>query len=775
MPRHRPTRVILGLAAWACTLSAVAAPPAELFTRYCGDCHAGGAMEGSLAIDQLLAAADPTNDRPKWVAVWKNLRAQLMPPADQPQPTADEKRQILSWLEQDVFQLDPAKPDPGRVTLRRLNRMEYRYSIQDLFEIDFDPAETFPADDTGYGFDTIGDVLSLSPLQVEKYLEAAREVTTRAIPLAEPQPPSTDVYGDNFRAADNEEKTAKSMPLAEGVTLVRKQNIEHPGPYRFRLEYRVSGADTTTAQRADLVIRINDQAVHREPLKWLADNDPTLRFEGSLMAGANHISLEMIPQSPPAEGEAALTFRLRKLTLTGPTDGSHVVYPESYRRIFFEGPPPNDPMARAAYARAVLRRVVDRAYRRPVDEPTLDKLVALAAQFDEPGVKFGFERGVAEALTAVLASPRFLFRAEAQPHPDDQHEVVPLDEFALAARLSYFLWSSLPDEELYQLASKGELRANLRPQVDRMLADGKFQRFVRRFVGQWLRAGDVETIGIDARRILGVKRLEESFVIFNANLRRSMREETELLFSHLVKENRSLLDLLVPDYTFANESLANWYGLEGIKGNDMRQVPLPPESPRGGILTHASFLIVTSNPRRTSPVKRGLYVLDNILGTPAPPPPPNVPPLEESKERDEKLSMRELMVRHREDPLCASCHERMDPLGLALEEYDALGRWRKDDQGVAIETAGELITGEKFANVKELSRIIANERRNDFYLCVTDKLMTYALGRGMEYYDAPAIDHIVDQLHADGGSMRTLLYGVIESPPFQLRRGEGGQ
>ncbi|MDX1967814.1 MAG: DUF1592 domain-containing protein, partial [Planctomycetaceae bacterium] len=383
----------------------------------------------------------------------------------------------------------------------------------------------------------------------------------------------------------------------------------------------------------------------------------------------------------------------------------------------------------------------------------------------------GFEKGVAEALTAVLASPRFLFRAEAQPEPDNHTRVAPIDEFALASRLSYFLWSSLPDEELFELARSGKLREQLRPQIDRLLADEKAQRFVRNFVGQWLRSRDVETINVDARRILKVS-VEESFAIFNGNLRRAMHEETDRMFAHIVAENRSVLDLLTADYAFLNETLALWYGIEGVKGNDMRKVSLPPDSPRGGILSQASFLIVTSNPARTSPVKRGLFILDNLLGTPAPAPPPNVPPLEAVKQGAEKLSMRELMVQHRADPLCASCHARMDPLGLALEEFDALGRWRKDDAGQPIDTAGKLITGESFANVRELSRVIATARRNDFYTCLTEKMLTYALGRGVEYYDAPAIDKLVQLLQSDEGRIRSLIYGIVESAPFQLRRGD---
>ncbi len=746
-------------------------PPVAVFMKYCSDCHTNGEMEGSLALDQLLAASDVKADRAKWASVWKNLRTQLMPPADQPQPSADEKRQLLAWIEDRVFELHPDRPDPGRVTIRRLNRTEYRHTIRDLFGVDFDTEGAFPADDTGYGFDTIGDVLSLSPLQVEKYLQAARDITAQAIPASGPKVPVFSAYGDNFVDPRNDKETAKSMPLAAAAEVVRRQTIDHPGPYRFRCSYRVSGADGATAERAALIVKVDDVEVARRDLAWNSDDNLTLVFESPLSQGKRRLSLQMQPQTPPGEGEKPLSFRLRKLELEGPLDRSYVEYPENYKRVFRDGPPPADPEARAAYARQTLRRLTDRAFRRPVDEPTLERLLAFAATFDVPGDPNGFEKGLAEALTAVLASPRFLFRAELQPEPDNHGRVAPIDEFALASRLSYFLWSSLPDEELFELARAGKLREQLRPQIDRLLADDKAQRFVRNFVGQWLRSRDVETINVDARRILKVS-VEESFAIFNGNLRRAMREETDRMFAHLVAENRSVLDLLTADYAFLNETLALWYGIEGVKGNDLRKVSLPADSPRGGILTQASFLIVTSNPARTSPVKRGLFILDNLLGTPAPPPPANVPPLETAQRGEEKLSMRALMVQHRADALCASCHARMDPLGLALEEFDALGRWRKEDAGQPIDTAGKLITGESFANVRELSRVIATERRADFYTCLTEKLLTYALGRGVEYYDAPAIDKLVQQLQTDEGRIRSLIYGIVESAPFQLRRGD---
>jgi hypothetical protein len=378
-----------------------------------------------------------------------------------------------------------------------------------------------------------------------------------------------------------------------------------------------------------------------------------------------------------------------------------------------------------------------------------------------------FEKGVAATLTAVLSSPRFLFRVEAEAAPDTPAfpTAVPLDEFSLASRLSYFLWSSLPDNQLLHLARAGKLRAQLPQQVARMLSDRRSNALVGSFVGQWLQTRDVEKLPFDMRAIAGKtdrKALEKSF---SRSLRRSMRLETEHLFAHLLRNGLPATDLLVGRDTFLNEELAAYYGVPGIKGKKMRLVSLEPTSHRGGLLTQGSVLVVTSNPSRTSPVKRGLFILENLLGTPAPPPPPNVPPLEAAAAGD-SLGMRELMQLHRREALCASCHARMDPLGLTLEHYNALGQWREDE---TIDTSGRLITGEEFNDSRELAAVIAGPRRRDFHRCLTEKLLTYALGRGLEYFDAPAVDRIVADLEKDG-RLVTAVLGVVDSVPFQMRR-----
>lgn len=758
-----------------------AAPAAEdfkktfepLLSQYCYDCHADGVDKGDFTLDAYTNLDEHLGDRELWLRVWDNLRSHLMPPADKDQPNDEERTLLASWIETNVFKLDPANPDPGRVTIRRMNRQEYRYTILDLFGIDFNVKDALPPDDTGYGFDTIGDVLSISPMLMEKYLDAASKIVSSTVRPQESKLPLVNLSPDYFKAPAPLKKTAQSLPFSQPVEVKRKHVFEHAGEYQITVEYKTQGSSEATSYAAKLALHVNDVEVATETLGW--DNRSSIKFstKAKLTEGDNIFSLITTETEKPQEGEKPLNLVIASVAVVGPLDGRVKVYPKEYYRVFHKGGPPKDPAEREAYAREILRRFADRAFRRPVDEPTLDRLIKLyGVASKEPNT--AFENAVGYAVTAILASPRFLFRAEVQPEPDNPGKVVPVDEFALASRLSYFLWSSLPDAELFELAQKGQLRANLNDQVDRMLEDDKSRRFIENFVGQWLMTRDVEGINIDPRRILGFKDQGDGFRVFGRPQREAMRKETEMLVAHLVEENRSALKLFTADYSFLNEPLANLYGIEGVKGTQMRKVSLPKDSNRGGILTHGSLLVVTSNPTRTSPVKRGLFVLENLLDTPAPPAPPDVPTLEEVKKAGKKkMTMRETMVVHREKALCASCHARMDDLGLALENFNAIGMFRAEEEGKPIDTAGQLITGEKFSTVAELNQILATSRRADFYRCITTKLLTFALGRGMEYYDSPAIDKITSDLEKSGGKMRTLIYGVVNSTPFQKRRGDG--
>lgn len=662
-----------------------------ILENHCFGCHGDGARKGGVSLDGFRDDPKHLGDVELWYRVWRMLDAQLMPPAKKEQPSPEERRRVQDWIVRSVFRADAARPDPGRVTIRRLNREEYRYTIRDLLDVDFDAGEAFPADDTGYGFDTVGDALAVSPLLLEKYLDASREIIRKWRETIPPRAPVARIAPDAFKGGDGQ--TARRLPLGEPHEVRAVHDFEQGGRFRVRIE--------------------------------------------------------------------------------GPVDGERLEYPMAYKKWFGEGPAPSDPRAREEVARRALRGFAEQALRRPADDPTVDRLMGIARQiWAQKGS--GFEDGVAEAMTVVLTLPRFLFRAEGQPSPDDPDQAMALDEYALASRLSYFLWSSMPDGILRDLAARGELRGRLPEQVDRMLSDPKAERFVRNFVGQWLQTRDAEAVAIDARRVLGLRSQEEAADVFNFAVRRSMRAETEMLFGHLLREDGTLADLLMADFTFLNEPLARFYGIPGVSGPQMRKVALDPATHRGGILTHGSFLVVTSNPTRTSPVKRGLFILENLLGAPPPPPPPDVPPLEAAAKGEGKpLTMRELMAAHREQPMCASCHVRMDPPGLAFEKFNALGQYRDTDRGQPIDTAGELSTGESFRTPEELARVLTTSRRRDLYRCATEKMMTYALGRGIGHYDIPAVEKIVGQLERDGGRIRTLVHGVVDSAAFQMRRGEG--
>ena len=775
----RPNAFVLLVAAVLGGSGFAAQPPSiyekqilPVLEEYCYDCHGEGTKKGDFALDKYESLQAHLADTELWYTVWKNVAAQLMPPAEKAQPKAADRERLLRWIETSVFKVDPANPDPGRVTIRRLNREEYRNTIFDLLGVKFDTDEAFPADDTGYGFDTIGDVLNISPLLMEKYVDAAQEIVGSVIEGAGPRIPTQVIAGDQFRFDTGGKKSAKYMQFAVAATATKTVPIEFPGRYKVTIDMRVQGSSEATSHTATVALDVAGKPVESMSVGWDQRKSINLSGEATLQKGDNVLAIDLAPATPPLDGEKALNLSVTSVTLNGPLDGSHLEYPKAYLRVFTDGPPPAEAKARGAYARKILRQLADRAFRRPVDEPTLNRLVALAESVAHQP-KMTFENGIGHALAAILASPRFLFRAEIQPEPNNAARIVPIDEFALASRLSYFLWSSLPDEPLMTLARTGKLRANLRAQVDRMLADPRADRFVDNFVGQWLQTRDVEGINVDVRIFLGLKNTE-AYKVFNQRLRQSMREETEQMFAYLLRENRPALDLITADYSFLNEQLASFYGIAGVKGTEMRKVQLPPESHRaGGILTHGATLVVTSNPTRTSPVKRGLFILENVLGTPAPPAPPNVPDLEKSMQGGKKLTMREVMAIHREKPLCASCHARMDPLGFALENFNPLGMWHADDHGQPIDIGGQLITGEKFKDVGELAGILATSRRDDFYRCLSEKLLTYAIGRGLEYYDTVTVGKIVNAMKANNGAMSTLIYGIVESAPFQKRRGDG--
>ncbi len=805
---------LLGLLApvGGATLVAEPAAAAQQFRReiqpllreYCYDCHGDGAAKGKVAFDQLNEA-DLTARPDLWYAALKNLRANIMPPVDEDQPPPEEARKIMAWIKYSALGIDPAAIDPGRVTLRRLNRVEYGRTIHTLLGADFPSEVELPPDDTGHGFDNIGDVLTVSPLLLEKYLQAAQTIVTGLVPQASRMVPVSVATGRDFRdygpegggraGGDGDDaspafRAAIGRPLnfKEEVTVAHAFEAPHAATYHLALSLEVKGPFNYDPTRCLLTVKVDGVTRFEEKLGWQYRKALQFSREENWLAGKHEVSIAVAPL-PPAElppdapgpefeDKQPLEVRIVSVQVQGPFDAASNVEPPAYRRFFPRGTPPRDAAGRERYAREIIGGFATRAFRRPVDEDTLGRLVRLArgVEIETGGT---FEQGVSRAMMAILASPRFLFRFE-QPDPADANAPYPrIDEFSLASRLSYFLWSTMPDETLFALAREGRLRAHLPEQVDRMLQDPQAAALMRNFTGQWLQARDVEFIPINKRAILGLppkRKPGEMRVDFDVATRRAMRAETELVFDHVVRNDRSVLELVDSDYTFLNEKLATEYGVPGVTGKEMRLVNLGEDSVRGGVLTQGTVLAVTSNPTRTSPVKRGQFILENILGTPAPPAPPNIPPLENAAEAfgDRHPTLREMLTEHRKNALCKSCHARMDPLGFALENFNAAGNWRTQDGEQPVDPAGELISGEKFKDVRELKHLITHERRGDYYRCLTEKLLTYALGRGIEYGDAETVDRIVARLERDGGRFSALLTGVIESAPFQQQRRADG-
>ena len=800
-----------------------------LLQKYCIDCHGAEKPDGNVRLDEERGIEPLLADKRLWWNVLKNVRAHMMPPATAESPASEQRRELIEWIETAVSGVDPQHPDPGPSSLRRLNRAEYRQTIQELMGIDFNAEIVFPPDDTGFGFDNVGDALSMSPMLLEKNVQSASAIVAEAVPVETWIKPTVRIAGHEFRSSDgpNGDRIRHNQPC----TVTHVHTAKHAGHYKINIRQRLHGSFDFHPGRYAIEFRLDEAVLYREEYKWEEHKEVPHEFEVDWQPGPHRFSVKLETLADKEKDENAdpsqanndsfVSYQLVDVTVVGPIDSELREHPARYERFFSKDEPPSDAQQRQEYARELLTRFATRAFRQPVSSAVVDRLAALATQ-QEGEPQSSFEAGVARAMTAILASPKFLFKLEspdekivdissklvdASSNSESASKFPLVSEYSLASRLSYFLWSSMPDAELFELASQSRLRDQQARQVERMLRDDRGKAFASNFVGQWLRARDVEHISIDPVAALGYgreydelrQRLQGRFrrrrgdpppdeetaraltrfreliglrEKLSASVRTAMRRETELAFETIVQEDRSLLELLDADYVFVNSELAELYGIADVKGKEMRRVQLPPGSPRGGVLTQGTMLLVTSNPTRTSPVKRGLFVLDNLLGTPAPPAPPNVPALEDAQNRfgDREPTLRELLAVHRESALCASCHARMDPLGLALENFNAFGGFRESEKGQPIDASGQLITGEKFSNVAELKRILVTSRRADFYRCVTEKMLVFALGRGLEMQDEWTVDKIVQKLEASGGKFSALLNGVVESAPFQRCR-----
>lgn len=766
----------------------------EFLARHCADCHGDSKPEGDVTLSWPADEADLLAQRNIWETAVRRVEAGEMPPQDQPRPDAAEAASFVAGMRQRYAEADLRAPaDPGRVTMRRLNRLEYRNTIRDLVGVDFDPTNDFPSDEIGYGFDTIGDVLTISPLLMERYLDAAEAVMERAIPTTPPpvakrrrqakytEPASPDVKRlivAGFRRMSTEGKG----PIELGP-INAPFEWEPDGEYELRTKVYAAAA-TPQPVRLTLLVSGKElpQPAAQQALDRLSGSVPrTARILGSFVVTgtskqtANEFTVRVPPlpgrdrvliaiekpatdaiDAPEATDIPATTVFVEGLELSGPLDSR----PATQKRLLACVAT----SSQEDQTREVLGRFLRRAFRRRVEPGELDRHVALV----DKAVKSGrdWHAGVQFAMQAALCSPKFLFHVESDDSPDAEG-VQSLDEFQLASRLSFFLWSTMPDDELLDLADRGQLSENLDAQVRRMLADPRAGALVTSFAMQWLQLKRIEFISPDG----------ELFPTFNNVLRTAMLQETELFVGGVFHEDRSVLELIDADSTFVNAPLAKHYGLEdayrkaGGTGKDFRRVPTADRT-RGGLLAQAGILTATSNPTRTSPVKRGRWVLEQLLGEPPPPPPPNVPELEENEGASATASLRERMEVHRRNAACAGCHARMDAIGFALENYDAVGAFRTKDGAFDIDADGRFPNGISFSGPAGLKDVLLAKKR-EFCRCLTEKMMTFALGRGLEPADRSTIERIVDRLESQDHKVSVLVAGIVTSDAFRQRRGGG--
>lgn len=763
--------------------------------KYCIGCHGGDKPKADLTLVPYRDAAGLVKQRKVWENVLKMLVAGEMPPKgkDRPRPSVAETEAFMALVKAVFDHADRnAKPDPGRVTMRRLNRVEYRNTIRDLIGVEFDPTEDFPSDDIGHGFDNIGDALTLSPVLMERYLAAAETIMSRAIvpvPPAVPkrhlsalytEPASSDsgkLFERGFRRMTTDGKQFIEVgPIntpyqweANGEYIFRTRVFAENGTDRpLNVSILVHGQNLPNPSSAADLARLSGNVI--KPARILKtfpvkatkrENAEILEVRVPAMPNRHRM---MIAIDKPAKDAPPAKLFVEYLALEGPLD----TRPASHHRLLA-----STAKTQAERTREVLSRFLRRAFRRP---PTADE-IKRSIQLTETAIAGGekWEAGIQLAMQAALCSPKFLFRVETDESPRSP-EAKAVDEFHLAARLSYFLWSSTPDETLLELAEKKQLASRLDEQVQRMLADPRASALVQNFAMQWLQIKRIQFISPDG----------QLFPTFNDKLRASMLKETELFVDSMFREDRSVLELIDADYTFLNEPLAKHYGIvdtngnlvgrkpskpggQPIRGMDFRRVRLQ-DRQRGGLLTQASVLTVTSNPTRTSPVKRGRWVLEQILGAPPPPPPPNVPELSEKENDVAGASLRQRMEVHRRNPSCANCHAKMDPIGFALENFNAVGAFRSKDGKFDVDATGEFADGTKFAGPAELKSIVLR-RKDEFVRCLTEKLLIYAIGRGLEHYDRPTVEGIVKALPPGGYKFSGLVKQIVQCDAFRKRRG----
>lgn len=749
----------------------------DLLNRYCAGCHNDKLQTAGVSL-QTIDLGNVGAGAATWERVLRMLRRDEMPPPGLPHPDAAARTSFAASLEDALDRAAAANPDPGRPAVHRLNRAEYSNAIRDLLAVDIKPGSLLPVDDSGYGFDNIADVLSTSPALLERYISVARLVARLAVgdlkmkPVEEQFQPLREPPG-SFRRARQSDRVSDDLPFDSRGGLSVQYYFPVDAEYVFRIKF-----PSTVVRNGQTVAGPGDVYELRQPVKaglrsvgvTFLKESARPELEAPLQRGAAPVpGMAPPPRALPAQMDLRLDgARLKRfevpqrgstapeitaLLVSGPYNPTGRGDTPSRAKIFVCRPAAAN--EEEPCARRILETLAHRAFRRPVATTDLTPLLAFYRSGRSEG---DFETGIQRAIEAILVSPDFLFRVE----QDRPGRVYRIHDYELASRLSFFLWSSIPDDELLQLAGEGKLRdsAVLRRQVRRLLADPRSRALVDNFGGQWLYLRNLATVKPDP----------QDFPEFDETLRRAFQQETEMFFQSVLREDRSLIELLDARYTFLNQRLAEHYGIPRIYGAQFRRVSLSDPN-RGGLLGQGSILTVTSYPNRTSIVQRGRWILENLLGAPPPPPPPVVPELKPHAKDGRLLTMREQMEQHRADPTCASCHARMDPIGFALENYDAIGRWRTKDAGSPIDATGKLPDGTEFTGPAGLKQLMLSGYRDDFVTAITEKLLTYALGRGLEYYDKPVVRSITRQAARDNYRMSAVIMAIVESTPFQMRRG----
>ncbi|MEM9415545.1 MAG: DUF1592 domain-containing protein [Planctomycetota bacterium] len=747
-----------------------------LLDQFCYACHGNGERKGRVTLDGVTTIAQVLDHADDWATVRDILNDRLMPPDDEPQLTAHQLLTISQWIDDALEYYPPdAEPDPGWYTIHRLNKNEYRNTLRDLLGIDpdaVDIAEHLPPDDTGYGFDNNADVLAMSPLQVEQYLAAAE----RAIELSIGSPVVVHEEPVRIRRLRMEgggrELDRGGFYLYSRGTVSGRHEFAVDGEYVIHIE---AWGDQAGDEPARAEVRVDGRRVEVVDVPATRGEPGTYEVAVEVEAGERRIDVLFI-NDYYVRNQADRNLAVSWIGVAGPmnvsTDRS-----DMYGEVFFvtpnvtddgeriEGAPGQRRLTERQAARQIIEAFATRAFRRPVSRDELRSLQRLY----EASRDFGdsYEEAVKLTLTATLVSPNFLYRPVEHPKPNDPDAVYTLSDYELASRLSYFLWSSMPDDRLLDLAKRGVLGEDrvLRDEVKRMLADPRSDALVENFAGQWLLLRNLDTLPIDRER----------YTTYDDALREAMRTEAELFFADVLRSDRPVRDFLESGDTFLNQRLAEHYGIDGVRGERFRRVELPEGSPRGGVLTMGAVLTVTSNPTRTSPVKRGLYVLEQVLGTPPPPPPPDVPPLEQTTEAlAHGATLREQLAAHLADPNCAVCHVRMDPIGLSMEHFDAVGAWRERDGELAIDAVGELPGGVVFDGSTELKAILLDEQ-SLFVSNLSKKMLTYALGRGVEPFDRPTLHTIVQATRAEDDKLSAMIEAIVLSDAFRTCRGREGR